>query len=36
VLILVGGLRQPDMDLIRGLVRLDRLRARLPGVGKTG
>ena len=34
VLFLVGGFRQPDMDLLGRLLPLDRLRARLPG-GKT-
>jgi hypothetical protein len=29
-LVLAGGFRQPDMDLLHGLVPLDRLRARLP------
>jgi hypothetical protein len=31
VLALVGGFRQPDMDLLSRLLPLDRLRARLPG-----
>jgi len=35
VLILVGGLRQPDMDLLGRLIPLDRLRAGLPLIGKT-
>jgi len=34
-LILVGGFRQPDMDLLYGLVPLSRLRARLPGAKTT-
>jgi O-antigen/teichoic acid export membrane protein len=35
VLILVGGFRQPDMDLLGQLIPLDRLRAALPLIGKT-
>jgi O-antigen/teichoic acid export membrane protein len=31
VLFLIGGFRQPDMDLLGRLLPLDRLRARLPG-----
>jgi hypothetical protein len=31
VLALAGGFRQPDMDLLRRLIPLARLRARLPG-----
>ncbi len=34
VLTLIGGFRQPDMDLLGRLLPLDRLRARLPG-GRT-
>jgi O-antigen/teichoic acid export membrane protein len=30
VLTLIGGFRQPDMDLLRGLLPLHRLRTRLP------
>jgi O-antigen/teichoic acid export membrane protein len=39
VLAIIGGFRQPDMDLIFRLLPLDRLRARLgwvPGVGTAG
>jgi hypothetical protein len=28
---LIGGFRQPDMDLLGRLLPLERLRARLPG-----
>jgi hypothetical protein len=31
VLLLIGGFRQPDMDLLGRLLPLERLRARLPG-----
>jgi O-antigen/teichoic acid export membrane protein len=34
VLALIGGFRQPDMDLLGRLLPLERLRARLPG-GRT-
>jgi hypothetical protein len=33
LLALLGGFRQPDMDLLRKLVPLDRLRPRLPRPG---
>jgi O-antigen/teichoic acid export membrane protein len=35
VLALVGGFRQPDMDLLSRLIPLTRLRARLPGAPST-
>ena len=36
VLALVGGLRQPDMDLLRQLVPLRRPSARFPGTPSQG
>jgi O-antigen/teichoic acid export membrane protein len=36
VLALIGGFRQPDMDLLRRLFPLDRARARLPILGAKG
>jgi hypothetical protein len=33
VLALIGGFRQPDMDLVGGVLPLGRLRARLAGKG---
>jgi O-antigen/teichoic acid export membrane protein len=35
VLTLIGGFRQPDMDLLGRLLPLDRLKARLPGLQRS-
>ncbi|MGC9333959.1 MAG: polysaccharide biosynthesis C-terminal domain-containing protein, partial [Anaerolineae bacterium] len=32
VLILIGGFRQPDMDLLVSVIPLDRMRAKIPGL----
>jgi O-antigen/teichoic acid export membrane protein len=36
ILTLVGGFRQPDMDLLGRVIPLDRLRARIPGLRSAG